>query len=224
MLTAKSQLLDANSLLPRSAFTLLELLLAMAVFAGAAAMVMPTIGGLLTDRRIVRAADQVRAEMIRLRVHAMRHGRVMKLENVASEDPAVGNQLKITSVFSSTDSINSMDSSGGQSSLLSGADQTVGALGTAMTVGGEESWAIELPVGVSVKAVVTSPAGGSASVEAALLTTSGSGASGGALTTMPVVYFYPTGQTSNAIITLSDEVSPDQYVQIRGLTGDVTIR
>jgi len=207
-----------------SGFTLLELILAMAVFAGAAAMVMPTIGGLLADRRIVRAADQVRAEMIRLRVHAMRHGRVMKLENVDNEDPSVGKQLKVTSVFSATDSINAMESSGAQSSLLSGADQTVGAVGTAMTTVGEESWAIELPVGVSVKAVVTSPAGGSASIEAAALTTSDSGAATGTPSTMPAVYFYPTGQTSNAIITLTDEASPDQYVQIRGLTGDVTIR
>lgn len=210
------------------AFTLFELLLAMAVFAGAAALVMPTIGGLLTDRRIIRASDQVRAEIIRLRVHAMRQGRVMKLEVVASGEPDGGSELRVSSVFSSADSMNSASASGGQAALMSGANQTIGAIGTAMTVGGEESWVIELPEGTSVKSIITSPAGGAASIEAAALTTGDSGAvsgnQSGNLSITPAVYFYPTGQTSNAIVTLTDGASPDRYLQVRGLTGDVSAR
>lgn len=204
----------------RSAFTLFELLLAMAVFAAAAALVMPLVGGLLTDRQLIRAVNQVRAESIRLRTHAMREGRVMKMEIGPGE-----NELTISSVFSAADGLNSADATGAQASLLSGADQTIGAIGTAVGSEAQESWTLELPDQVIVKTIATSPVGGSSAIEAAAITTSDtSSTASGNPGASPAVYFYPTGRTSNAILTISDSKSPDLYVQIRGLTGDVSVR
>lgn len=193
----------------------------MAVFAAAAALVMPLVGGLLTDRQLVRAVNQVRAESIRLRTHAMREGRVMKMEIGPGE-----NQLTISSVFSAADGLNSSEASGAQASLLSGADQTVGAIGVAVGSESQESWTLELPEEVTVKTIATSPVGGASAIEAAAITTSdtSSASIGNSLGKSKAVYFYPTGRTSNAILTISDSRSPDVYVQIRGLTGDVSVR
>ncbi|SMP63340.1 prepilin-type N-terminal cleavage/methylation domain-containing protein [Neorhodopirellula lusitana] len=201
-----------------SGFTIIELLLAMTIFAAAAALVLPTIGGLLTDRRLVRATDQVRAEMIRLRVYAMRNGRVMKLSTESAE-----NLLTITPVFSAADALQANDQSGGQASLLSDADQTTGAISTNSMNAEEEGWTIELPEGVQVSSIVTSAVGGSGSIEAASLTTEATGTDT-SNTTSGSVYFYPTGQTSNAILTVSDSLSPDVFVLLRGLTGSVEVK
>ena len=194
----------------------------MAVFAAAAALVMPLVGSLLTDRQLIRAVNQVRAESVRLRTHAMREGRVMKMQIGPGE-----NELTVSSVFSAADGVNSADATGAQASLLSGADQTIGATGSGTGTGSEarESWTLELPDQVFVKTIVTSPVGGASAIEAAAVTTSdSSSATSGNVLTSPAVYFYPTGRTSNAILTISDSKSPDLYVQIRGLTGDVSVR
>lgn len=212
-------------------FTLLELLLAMVIAAAAAAMVIPVVGSLLGDRELIRAGDQIRAELARLRVHAIREGRVMTLQT----NPNSG-ELIIAPKFSAADANESSDSPAGPSALLSGADQAMGVAAPtlASTSGG---WTFSLPENVVVQSVVTSPVGGSHSLEAALLSTPATvdaGGGGAPTGTLPVVYFYPTGQTSNAIITIGSRTDGDSgssnapgyvvRVQVRGLTGDVTLR
>lgn len=212
-------------------FTLLELLLAMVIAAAAAAMVIPIVGSLLGDRELVRAGDQIRAELARLRVHAIREGRVMTLQS----NPNSG-ELIIAPKFSAADANQSSDSPASPSALLSGAKQAMGVAvpPVAPASGG---WTFALPENVVVRSVVTSPVGGSNSIEAALLSTpvAVSPVAGDTPTgTLPVVYFYPTGQTSNAIITIGMRTDGDAggdaapgyvvRVQVRGLTGDVTLR
>ncbi|MBB3204710.1 prepilin-type N-terminal cleavage/methylation domain-containing protein [Rhodopirellula rubra] len=215
---------------PTPGFTLLELLLAMSIFAAAAALVIPIAAGMLGDRELVRSGDQLRGELTRLRVHAIREGRVMMLQS----NPESG-ELHVVPMFTAGDSTESTDSTGTMSSLLTGADQV---MGTATPTGDPtaEGWTIELPEGIVVRSVVTSPLGGTSSIEAADLNATAVTASGGNTTlgSLPTVYFYPTGQTSNAIITLGNagDEAPEGVdmtaiavrVQVRGLTGDVTLR
>ena len=66
----------------RPAFTLLELLLTLAVLAALTAVAIPQIGLLAGDRRLVRGGDLLRVGMTRLRVDAMRQGRVLMLEGM----------------------------------------------------------------------------------------------------------------------------------------------
>ncbi len=222
----------AGSLKRATGFTLLELLLTMAIFAAAAAMVIPLAGGMLTDRQLVRAGDQLRGELTRLRVHAIRQGRVMMLHS----NPDSG-ELMVIPLSTSSDSLETTGAASSPSALLSGADQAMGVLTTETSSG----WVIELPDEVVVRSVFTSALGGVAAVEAANLNAAvdsplitNSGAADGAASTgsLPVVYFYPTGGTSNAIITLGNRVEAGEVaddanvirVQIRGLTGDVTLR
>ncbi|TWT66375.1 prepilin-type N-terminal cleavage/methylation domain-containing protein [Allorhodopirellula solitaria] len=212
-------------------FTLLELLLAMVIAAAAAAMVIPIAGTMLGDRELVRAGDQIRAEMTRLRVHAIREGRVMTLQS----NPDSG-EMMVVPKFSGSDAVESSSSSAAPSALLTGAEQAMGVT-TPATSSASSGWTFELPENVVVRAVVTSPVGGTSSVEAALLDTAAPAnpAVGGTPTgTLPVIYFYPTGQTSNAIITIGRKSDGDSSsaaaaanvarVQVRGLTGDVTMR
>ena len=218
---------------PAFGFTLLELLLALSIFAVAASLVIPIAAGLLSDRELVRSGDQLRAELTRLRVYAIREGRIMTLQS----NPESG-ELHVVPMSSASDSTQTSDSTGTVSSLLTGADQVMGTVApTGDTT--QESWKIELPEGIVVRSVVTSPVGGSSSVESASLTATAAAVTNtddgsSTMGTLPVVYFYPNGYTSNAIITLgnaADEVSGEPAaaeiavrVQVRGLTGEVTLR
>ena len=108
----------SSNLSHRSAFTLLELLLTLSVLAAIAAVAIPQIGTLLGDRRVVRAADQLRIEMTGLRVEAMRGGRVMMLQCLLDEG-----QFRMRSFYSLADATEAIDQTGSQSTLLNGADQ-----------------------------------------------------------------------------------------------------
>lgn len=222
----------------RIAFTLLELLLAMAVFAAIAAVVIPTAGALLSDRRLVRGTDQLAAEMTRLRVRAMRDGRVMVLRpteaTVVDASGAIQSNAWIVSPLgSAADGTQAVDQSGSQSALLSGASQALNA--SAVTPVEADARIIQMPEGVAITTVLTSPVGGQSGAEAATLlinatesTTATVPESDGevvltASSDFPPIYFYPTGQTSNARITLSHPEAGSAAVLLRGLTGDTSV-
>ncbi|PHQ35626.1 prepilin-type N-terminal cleavage/methylation domain-containing protein [Rhodopirellula bahusiensis] len=221
-----------------TAFTLLELLLAMAVFAAIAAVVIPTAGALLSDRRLVRGTDQLAAEMTRLRVRAMRDGRVMVLRPaeanfVDAEGASQSNAWIVSPLGSAADGTQAADQSGSQSSLLSGASQTLDA--STVTPVEADARVIQMPEGVTITTVLTSPVGGQGSTEAATLlinatesTTATVPDTDGevvltASSDFPPIYFYPTGQTSNARITLSHIEVGSAAVLLRGLTGDTSV-
>ena len=54
----------------------------LAVLAAIAAIVIPQTGVLLGDRQVLRSGEQIRIEMTRLRVDAMRQGRVMMMQGM----------------------------------------------------------------------------------------------------------------------------------------------
>jgi len=193
-----------------SGFTLLELLLTLSVIAAIAAVALPQASGLLGDRRLARAADQLQAEMTRLRVDAMREGRVMMLEAMTE-----GNSVRIRPYYSLSDSTEAIDQTGSQSALLNGATQGVN---TAMTTESPEQSGrtIELPDEIQVAAVGVVSAARSAEIEQQ---NAGSQSAGWS---RPVL-FYPDGSTSTAIITLMHPTMGQVQVRIRGITGEVRV-
>lgn len=192
----------------RSAFTLLELLLTISLLAAIAAIALPQAGMLLGDRRLVRAGDQLRAEMTSLRVDAMRQGRVMMLDGLIE-----GNTVRIKPFYSIADSTEAIDQTGSQQSLLTGATQGVM---TTLEIDEEADEIIELPEGISILAVGIASAARSMEIEQLNQADQGQGWS------RPVL-FYPDGSTSTAAITLTDATYGKVVVQIRGITGDVTV-
>jgi prepilin-type N-terminal cleavage/methylation domain-containing protein len=194
--------------LHRSAFTLLELLLTISVLAAIAAVAIPQVGILLGDRRVVRAGDQLRVEMTRLRVDAMRQGRVMMIEGMIE-----GNSFRVKPFFSIADSTEALDQTGSQAGLLTGATQ-----GVVVAVIEDESSekSIELPEDVTVTSVGVVSAARASEIEQLTIAGQGQGWS------RPIL-FYPDGSTSTASITLSHKSLGRVIVKIRGITGDVTV-
>jgi hypothetical protein len=192
--------------------TLLELLLTLSVLAAIAAVAIPQLGLLLGDRRLVRAGDQLRVEMTRHRVDAMREGRVMMMEAMIE-----GSSIRFKPFYSVIDSTEALDQTGSQSALLSGASQGVMApLGGDPAVLEQPEETIELPEGVIVAAVGVVSAARAAEIEQLTLADQGEGWS------RPLL-FYPDGSTSTAAITLTSESIGQVIVKIRGITGDVTV-
>ncbi len=168
-------------------FTLLELLLAIAILSALASVVIPQIGWVLGDRRLVGAADQLRVEMTRLHVDAMRESRVMMMEGMVE-----GGNLRIRPFYSMTDSMEALDQTGSQSALLSGAQQANVAV---ITVDETAEQTIELPENIIVESVGVVSSARSAEIEQVNLSNQVEGWS------QPIL-FYPDGTTSTAIVVL----------------------
>ena len=194
----------------RSAFTLLELLLTLAVLSAIAAVVVPQLGGLLDDRRLVRAAEQVRVEMVRLRVDAMRAGRVMMLEGKLQETPG---SLRTRAYRSLSDATESNELPAAPSALVTGADQ---AAVTPVEPDESEEKTVELPEDVVVSGVSVVSAARASEITQ---NTAGGQAAGWS---QPVL-FYPDGTTSTATVSLQDPELGTIQVRLRGINGDVTI-
>ena len=203
-----SEFLSKPLVSSRSGFTLLELLLTIAVVAALAAVVIPQVSWVLGDRRLVGAADQMRVELTQLRIDAMREGRVIMLEGMIE-----GNTLRTRPYHSAIDSVEAIDQTGSQSALLSGANQA--SISVAIPDEAEET-TIDLPDGITVQSVNVVSSARSLEIEQLNLSNQAEGWS------QPIL-FYPDGTTSTAIIVFKHVTHGQIGVKLRGITGDVTI-
>ncbi len=180
----------------------------LAVLAAIAAIVIPQTGVLLGDRQVLRSGEQIRIEMTRLRVDAMRQGRVMMMQGMLE-----GNSVRIKPFYSLADSTEALDQTGAQSALLTGAQQATVAAPMTDT---EQEKTIELAENVKIDAVATVSAARSFEIEQLAAGDEGSGWS------QPIL-FYPDGTTSTAAVTVSQESIGRVIVKLRGITGDATV-
>lgn len=192
----------------RSAFTLLELLLTLAVLAAIASVSIPQVSLLIGDRRLVRAGDQLRVQMTRIRVDSMREGRVMMLEALIE-----GNSFRVRPFYSATDTTEAFDQTGSQAGLLTGATQGVVTVVTELP---ESEEMFELPEGVVFTGVGVVSSARAMEVEQLNQANQAEGWS------RPIL-FYPDGSTSTSAVTLSNPTIGEVVVKLRGITGDVTV-
>jgi prepilin-type N-terminal cleavage/methylation domain-containing protein len=193
----------------RSAFTLLELLLTLAVLSVVVSVIVPQSLSLLGDSRLTRGAGQLQAEMTRLRVDAMRDGQVMMLQGQLNTGA-----LRIRPFTSLADATESLDAGGSQSALLTGASQaSMTVLDTTPTEDAEQT--IELPEDVTIESISVLSAARSMQIEQQVASDQDDGWS------QPIL-FYADGTTSTASISLLHPAVGRLVVKLRGITGDVT--
>lgn len=193
----------------RSAFTLLELLLTLAVVSIIISVAVPLSLALLGDSRLVRGSSQLQVEMTQLRVDAMRGGQVMMLEGQLNTGA-----LRIRPYTSLADATESLNVGGAQSGLLSGAKQASAAVTDPYTAEDTEQ-TVELPEEVTIESVSVVSAARSIHIQQQLVADQADGWS------QPIL-FYPDGTTSTAAVTLVHPVVGRVIVKLRGITGDVS--
>ncbi|TWT83930.1 hypothetical protein CA13_54040 [Planctomycetes bacterium CA13] len=198
----------------RIAFTLLELLLTLAIFAAMTAVIIPKLAPLLGEQNLVRAAEQLRIEMTRMRIEAMRGGQVMIVQGEIGTST-----LQVKPYISASDAIETVGGSNSQSGLLTGADQ---AAVVAMPFESEvEEKTIDLPEEVTIESIVV--------VSSARSFQMGQETGSGQMTLDPTIastspiLFYADGTTSTAAVTLTHPTSGRVTVKLRGITGESTI-
>jgi prepilin-type N-terminal cleavage/methylation domain-containing protein len=193
----------------RLAFTLVELLLTLAILAGIAAVVVPSVGIILSDRRLARAGDQLRVEMMQTRLLAMRTGRTHLLQLKAESSEG-----RVKPWFDMNDLTEAVDQTGTSSALLMGGNATPAAMQTAPAE--EVTRTVELPPEVVVADVKVESTGRSYVIDTQAGADSGDGWS------QPIL-FYPDGTTSTAAVTFTQTEAGRIIVVLRGLTGEVIV-
>jgi prepilin-type N-terminal cleavage/methylation domain-containing protein len=187
----------------RRAFTLLEVMLTLGLLVIVAALAWPAFEKPFAGMRLRKAADQVRAEWATARVEAINSGQPYLFHY------AIGEGRFCTECYSP------------------GAAQEGSTLGTGLLPTGQVSTGIgaggaagerSLPEGVTFAAGETAPDTRAAMI-AAEMQQSGMAETGSS----DPILFYPDGTTSTARLVLKNEY--DRYIelQLRGLTGVVSV-
>jgi prepilin-type N-terminal cleavage/methylation domain-containing protein len=193
----------------RSAFTLVELLLTLAILVTIAAVVVPSFGTLLADRRLTRAADQLRVEMMQARLLAMRTGRTQMMQlRVGASD------ARVKAWSDMNDLTEAIDQTGASSALLMGGNASPAVLQPTETETVARN--IELPPEILIGDAKVESTQRSYLIDTQSLSETSEGWS------QPIL-FYPDGTTSTAAVTFTQSDAGKIIVVLRGLTGEVTV-
>jgi prepilin-type N-terminal cleavage/methylation domain-containing protein len=182
----------------RQAFTLMELLLVLALMVAIAAIAWPALRGSFDTQRLSKSADQLRAAFGKTRVRAMRTGAIQ----VFRFQPGRGGYGSETWTASAEEVVSAATAAGG---VASGPPMpTATAAPTSSTD--------TLPEGVVFHlAEVT--------VDARAASLLGAGGDGETAEWSSPIFFYPDGTTSNSHVVLANERGQAIVVTLRGLTG-----
>lgn len=201
----------------RVAFTLLELLLALAIVTVISAVIIPNLNWMIAGSRLDRAAKQLMIEMTRARVDAMKEGQVRMME----VSPESGS-FRIRPFASLSDATESSDVTLGTSALVTGADQ---AMITPLDATQGTTKSLELPETVLFGSVSVASTARSSQIATAAQAPAATAALDNDLSgeTATPIMFYPDGTTSTAAIQVKHPDMGSRIVKLRGITGSVTI-
>ena len=183
-------------------FTLMELLLVLALIVMLYALAMPGLKGPLASHRLRSAADVVRHECAKTRVDAMQTGQVHILEFLPDTD-----QYRVTPWVSPDDLLESSYSSYANNGSAAGSQ-------TGLTPKSRQS---NLPEGITF---IWSETDDSRSLA---MSTGPSEQNDLDTEWSSPIFFYPDGTTSTVRLVLANERSSRIQVKLRGLTGVATI-
>jgi prepilin-type N-terminal cleavage/methylation domain-containing protein len=188
----------------RNAFTLIEIMLVLAVMVVLAALSAPALRGVMRRQQLQAAADAVRADLTRAHVQAMKSGRVQVFRAEIG-----GRKYKIEPYIAGDDAIESV--AGAQDS--SGKVYGQGVYDPTAAVASQR----ELPDGTSFVEGDAVEASRSAPIEAELY-----GVAQDAAWSQPIL-FYPDGTCSDAHVVVGNEQQAGMRLDLRGMTGVVTL-
>lgn len=189
---------------PRPGFTILELLLVLALLVTIASLAAPQVGRTLDSHRLRGAAEELRAVWSKARVRAMEQGRTYVFRSELS-----GSQYQVEPLVSPDDYLESSQLSLGNAAMAS--------------VAGSKIEAAELPDKVTFagtqlaqdfRAMTLNPAAAAATAAAEPT---------GTLWSTPV-YFYPDGTTTTAKLRVVNERDRGIEISMRGLTGVIYVK
>lgn len=186
----------------RKAFTLIEMLLVLAIVVAIAALSAPAMRGMVQSARLRAAADTVRTEWTRAHVKAMKTGRIQVFRYESG-----GAKYSVQPWIAGDDAI---ESSAPTTAGFEVADSTQDSANV-----GEGS---ELPEG-------TMFVGGDAAAESRSLAVEQTAMDATEFESewsRPIL-FYPDGTTSDAFVVVANENERGIQVNLRGMTGTATL-
>lgn len=218
-------------------FTLLELLLVLAVMVALGAIAVPGIVGILANRQVARGGSGVRVAMVQARLEAMRTGRTQLMQVEIG-----GSRFKVVPYHDASDVTEAADMIGRGTAAASGtiAMPVAPAAATAAVpapAGSRDALSAavdeeKLPDLVVFGAAQVQATARSSTIDqaASAAGAAGLGAAGalGTAGTAPgewsqPILFYADGTTSTAIVTLGREEVGRVVIRLRGLTGETRI-
>jgi prepilin-type N-terminal cleavage/methylation domain-containing protein len=188
----------------RSAFTLIEIMLVMAIMVALAALSAPALRGVMRRQTLQAAADAVRADLTRAHVQAMKTGRVQVFRAEIG-----GRKYKVEPYIGGDDAIESIAGAQDTSGKVYGA----GVFDPTAAVVSQR----ELPEGTSFIEGDAIAASRSASIQAELYELGQDAA------WCEPILFYPDGTCSDAHVVVGNEQQVGMRLDLRGLTGVVTL-
>lgn len=189
----------------RHGFSLMELLLVLAIMAIIAAMILPQLFGVQGRQSLRNAADQLNGAMVDARQQAMVSGQTMyMLFQFDSGMYAVVPEPIDQETTAQFEQVTSALSQAANLSRLTGNEDTTSRI--------DLPGVDRLPAGVQI---LTGQAGEAQAENAATVQADISG--------LPYVAFAPDGTTDDAILQLVSEEQDQITVQLRGLTGAIRI-
>ncbi|MEQ8785577.1 MAG: prepilin-type N-terminal cleavage/methylation domain-containing protein [Pirellulaceae bacterium] len=194
-------------------FTLLELLLVLALLVMIAALVIPALQLTLQDQRLRKAGDLLRSQMGKARVRSMKTGRMHALWI----EPG-GNRYRIEPWITGDEALE------GNQSAQDAGGQGMGAQGVGGLAGGGAAMSdpnLMMTEEVLPEGVVFYASESAQDNRTLLALQQGTSASGAtqASPSAPPILFYPDGTTSTARLVVTDGEGSFVLVAIRGLTG-----
>jgi prepilin-type N-terminal cleavage/methylation domain-containing protein len=188
----------------RPAFTLIEIMLVLAVMVAIAAVSAPALRGVMRRQKLQSAADAVRADLTRAHVQAMKTGRVQVFRAEIG-----GRKYKLEPYIAGDDAIESI--AGAQDT--SGKVYGPGVFDASAPVASQR----ELPEGTTFVVGDAISASRAAPIEAELYEL------GQDVAWSEPILFYPDGTCSDAHLVVGNEQQVGMRLDLRGMTGVVTL-
>lgn len=200
---------------------MIEVLLVLAILVALAGIAAPTFESMISSRRLRNSAERLANDLLEARVEAMKNGQAQVFKATLN-----GREYSIDAWLGTYDDVDA--SAGATVQDATGAiveTEAADGGGVAMEAESSESTIQELETGIqfaSVDTLIDTRSAAAIESETGNVPVAGAAAPVAGGESNPVL-LYPDGSSTTAQIILADEKGRRMVVQLRGVTGQVTI-